>query len=154
MKKCAGCGKRKPSSGFHRSKQKPDGLQPRCKVCNSRSAKIDYRKNNRKELFAGRASALRERLANFVNAIKLEKGCTCCPERAVCCLDFHHLDSSKKDMDVSFLMRAKSSQRLIAEIQKCVLVCSNCHRKIHAGLLEVSVSDLCVISKELLGTVA
>lgn len=50
-------------------------------------------------------------------------------------LDFHHLDSKKKDFNISG--GTKSFERLKPEIDKCVLVCANCHREIHAGLIKI-----------------
>jgi len=47
-------------------------------------------------------------------------------------LDFHHTDKSKKD--ISFKSkRGWSWTRLKKELDKCILVCSNCHREIHNG---------------------
>ena len=45
-------------------------------------------------------------------------------------LEFHHLDPKQKDFAVS---RAnKSWERVKKEIEKCILVCANCHREIHS----------------------
>lgn len=49
--------------------------------------------------------------------------------------DFHHLDPTKKDVQITG--SEKYSLRL-KELQKCIMLCSNCHRTIHATLdLEV-----------------
>jgi len=46
--------------------------------------------------------------------------------------DCHHLDPAKKDMRVSSLIRrTKNWERILVEVDKCVLLCSNCHRKEH-----------------------
>ena len=49
-------------------------------------------------------------------------------------LDFHHLDPSKKDFDIS---RKKSTNidKLKPELDKCILICSNCHRELHGGMV-------------------
>ena len=47
-------------------------------------------------------------------------------------LDFHHLDPSQKEDWKSF--RNWGWKRLEAELTKCILLCSNCHRKEHARL--------------------
>ena len=46
--------------------------------------------------------------------------------------DFHHLDPSEKDLQWT-KMRLVSKERMIAELDKCVLLCSNCHRMRHYG---------------------
>lgn len=46
-------------------------------------------------------------------------------------LEFHHLDPSKKEINISGNGLKGSWKRLIVELKKCVLVCSNCHREEH-----------------------
>lgn len=48
-------------------------------------------------------------------------------------LDLHHLDSSQKDYQVS-AMKGFPSTKVKTEIEKCVLLCANCHREIHASM--------------------
>lgn len=45
-------------------------------------------------------------------------------------LDFHHEDPSQKDADFT-TMKNWSWERIKEEIDKCILVCANCHREIH-----------------------
>lgn len=45
-------------------------------------------------------------------------------------LDFHHRDPTQKDPQWK-TMRSCSLKRILKEIEKCDLVCSNCHREIH-----------------------
>jgi transposase len=45
-------------------------------------------------------------------------------------LDFHHLDPAKKDYNISNL-RTYSMEKLYKELDKCILVCKNCHCEIH-----------------------
>lgn len=68
-------------------------------------------------------------------AYKTGKSCKYCPENHPCCLDFHHRDKDKVGA-VSYLIRTAPRARVIAEITKCDLVCANCHRKIHAGVIQ------------------
>ena len=51
-------------------------------------------------------------------------------------LDFHHIDPSVKDgpNGNAAIRRGWSKKRIAAEISKCILVCTNCHREIHSGL--------------------
>jgi hypothetical protein len=46
--------------------------------------------------------------------------------------DFHHLEPHEKEFAISRKMR-KSWDRLRAELDKCVLLCANCHRTRHAN---------------------
>lgn len=62
--------------------------------------------------------------------------CQCCGyDKCIQALELHHLDPSQKDFSFNENPnRSWSSTR--AEIKKCILVCANCHREIHAGLIE------------------
>lgn len=48
--------------------------------------------------------------------------------RALC---FHHVDPSKKDFSLSSHSADRSWEVLRAELDKCVLLCANCHMEIH-----------------------
>jgi hypothetical protein len=52
-------------------------------------------------------------------------------------LDFHHVSQTQKlfGLDARNLINL-SWDRVIAEIRKCVLLCANCHRECHAGLVD------------------
>ncbi len=49
-------------------------------------------------------------------------------------LDFHHTDPKNKSFALSVKGLSYSWDSLVAEAQKCVLVCKNCHTEIEAGL--------------------
>lgn len=53
-------------------------------------------------------------------------------------LSLHHLDPSKKEFSMG-AMRANpiSWERIVVELKKCVMVCSNCHGEIHYGIIEL-----------------
>ncbi|MCL5784001.1 MAG: HNH endonuclease [Patescibacteria group bacterium] len=52
-------------------------------------------------------------------------------------LDFHHIDESSKEFGLSVRGLTRSWDKILLEIDKCILVCANCHREIHAGILQV-----------------
>jgi hypothetical protein len=73
---------------------------------------------------------------DLVNKAKAS-GCSLCVEREPACLDFHHVRGSK-DFSLGDVMRGRySARRIEAELAKCVVLCANCHRKVHAGLTHV-----------------
>ncbi len=49
-------------------------------------------------------------------------------------LEFHHLDPSKKDFEMSNFSRHPLNEEAIKELDKCILLCANCHRMKHAGM--------------------
>ena len=70
-----------------------------------------------------------------INAIKY-KGSSCLdcgisfPEEPYVIFDFHHRDPSQKDVDWGKL-KLRSQKSINTELDKCDLLCSNCHRKRH-----------------------
>ena len=52
-----------------------------------------------------------------------------CPEA----LEFHHLDGSSKEFGVSSSGYTRSWEAVRREIDRCALLCANCHREVHAG---------------------
>lgn len=65
----------------------------------------------------------------FVNKLKVK--CCLCGETFNRCLHFHHKNPKEKEIDISSCYNRKSIEKLIIELQKCVVVCFNCHIKIH-----------------------
>jgi hypothetical protein len=76
--------------------------------------------------FANKRKVLKE----YVNGIKKAGKCVKCGESDIACLDFHHV-SGKNDNVSDMVRRAVPLRVLKAEIDNCILVCANCHRKIH-----------------------
>ena len=55
----------------------------------------------------------------------------CGYNRCLAALDFHHLDPAQKEFNISSVM---SWPRIMMELNKCELLCSNCHREVHDGM--------------------
>lgn len=55
-------------------------------------------------------------------------------------LEFHHRNPSQKDFNVSKKGHCRSWERVRKEIEKCDLLCANCHREIHVELNKVAAS--------------
>ena len=50
-------------------------------------------------------------------------------------LHFHHLDPNEKDFSISG--KSLSFEKLKSEVDKCILVCSNCHSEIREGMIKI-----------------
>lgn len=60
--------------------------------------------------------------------------CICCGYNACPdALDFHHLNEEEKEFQLSNRNLVLDWEKIKIELDKCILVCSNCHREIHAG---------------------
>jgi hypothetical protein len=58
----------------------------------------------------------------------------CGYNRAITALDLHHLNPEDKEFGIGAILN-KDWELMNSEIQKCILVCANCHREIHEGLI-------------------
>jgi predicted HNH restriction endonuclease len=62
----------------------------------------------------------------------------CGYDRCLAALEFHHPDPAKKDFSISADGSTRSWTRVRQEIEKCVLLCANCHREVHMGITQLS----------------
>lgn len=68
----------------------------------------------------------------WFKAYKATLSCIECGENHPAALDFHHKNPKKTDKKVNELVSdGHTKHRIQAEIDKCVVLCSNCHRKHH-----------------------
>ena len=58
----------------------------------------------------------------------------CGYNRCIEALEFHHDNSSGKDFSISEKGYTRSWSKVKEELDKCILLCANCHREIHAKL--------------------
>lgn len=111
-----------------------------CKYCGTtRRDDFVWRSQNRqcKSVCVACHSEIRmNRLREYKQLAVESKGgkCTRCGyNKCLGALEFHHRDPKQKDPKWQS-MRSCSLKRILKEVEKCDLVCSNCHREIHAGL--------------------
>lgn len=57
-------------------------------------------------------------------------------------LEFHHIDASTKSFGVSGGGFSRSWESILLELQKCVLLCANCHREVEIGITQLPPSYL------------
>ena len=71
----------------------------------------------------------RNKTAELIRSIKKTKKCKC-GEDDYRCLDFHHRDPSTKICEVALMIKKGFSRKsILLEIEKCDVMCANCHRK-------------------------
>jgi len=65
----------------------------------------------------------------MIDEIKLAQGCCICGYKLhAVALDFDHLDPSEKDFTIGTKYTHKPWQSILDEIEKCRILCANCHR--------------------------
>lgn len=73
-----------------------------------------------------------DRKKNLVNSFG-GKCSICGYKKCMAALEFHHLDPTKKEINLS--TASNNTNFFFKEAEKCILVCCRCHRELHAGLL-------------------
>ena len=116
MRTCNMCGESKPLESFPKNKSKKDGRGYECRDC----------------FWAAQKNKRREK-RDYISSLKTP--CVICNESDPIVLDWHHLDPSTKETGLNRV--DKPLHVLVAETKKCVTVCANCHRRIHAGTVEI-----------------
>ena len=97
-----------------------------------------FRKNYMKGRKYEYENLINWRLENKKKAVNYKGGkCVICGyNNCLRSLDFHHLEPTEKEFSIS-KFKNKKFEDLILELDKCVLVCSNCHGEIHDGLIKI-----------------
>ncbi|MBP9751982.1 MAG: HNH endonuclease [Candidatus Moranbacteria bacterium] len=86
-----------------------------------------------KHAVAKRRKAMRARAVEY----KGGRCSRCGYDRCDAALEFHHVDG-QKDFGISQDGLTRSWERIRKEIEKCILICSNCHREEHVRLRSLS----------------
>lgn len=87
------------------------------------------------------AAVARRRRILRQKAIEYKGGaCVCCGyNKHPGVLDFHHIDPSNKEFSIGTKGYTRSWEKVRAELDKCILVCANCHREIELGVRHFTV---------------
>ena len=97
----------------------------------------DRRKYSDRAEYLKKAVAQRRKTIRS-NIIEYKGGsCVLCKyDKCANALDLHHLDAATKEFGLSSQGLTRGWEKVKAEADKCILVCANCHREIHAGLVQ------------------
>ncbi len=87
---------------------------------------------------AERVAARRRRIKEVLVA-EAGGACRVCGyDRCLRALEFHHRDPAEKAFGVAYRGATRSLARARAEAAKCILLCSNCHMEVEAGVRSVA----------------
>lgn len=127
MKYCRKCDTYKDFTEFNKHSSRYDGYQSQCKSCGSKNLGSHYSRN---KLYYKRRNAKKKR-TNRINLYKYlsENVCTDCGLSDIRVLEFDHLPNNNKSSEISTMISHGSCWETIRkEIEKCEIVCCNCHR--------------------------
>ena len=98
----------------------------------------DKRKyTDRKKYLIKAVTKRRQKIKDMSLLYKGNKCKLCNYNKCTRALDFHHIDGSKKDFGIGAKGYTRSWEKVKEELDKCILVCANCHREIHAGITQL-----------------
>lgn len=128
---CTKCNRELPIESFRWKNKAENRRHSQCKECQRAQEKIYYQENiARKESVLNTTNAQRERNINIVNQFKM-CGCAKCGEKRLHLLDCHHINPNEKIKDINKMLNSASAKTLELELNKCIVLCSNCHRDFH-----------------------
>ena len=128
MKVCKVCKQEKEPAQFNKRSSAKDGLQNYCKECNKDKLKLHYEAH--KSDYKERDKLYREQVKNFIRDVKASKSCVGCGISDIACLDFHHIGDKTYEI-ADMVARGFSINSISKEMDKCVILCANCHRRLH-----------------------
>ena len=146
MKKCNICGKTKPISEYYPHKK---GYRGHCKKCNYNMCKVaraklspekkreywqkswakpEFRERKYKEA-KERLKRIKQKSIDYLGG----KCMLCGYDKCIEALEFHHKDPFKKEKTngQASVDRRRSFETNKKELDKCILLCANCHREVH-----------------------
>lgn len=86
-------------------------------------------KKKREQARKSRKRAVK-RNRKFIESYKIENPCPC-GEITTCCLSFHHENGDKIANISDMVNKGYSIKRMQSEMDKCIILCLNCHAKLH-----------------------
>ena len=127
-KRCSKCREYKPFSEYHLDSSNKYNRAYNCRICVQENSRLHQQKN-KKQIVAAVRLKLKER-KNWAVDYKGGKCKDCKKEFPNCVYDFHHLSSDMKEGNPSAFLRL-SLENAKKELDKCILLCANCHRIRH-----------------------
>ncbi len=138
MKRCYKCGLPKGPGDFNLDCSRLDGLANICRTCKNEQKRKSY--IPKKFCRVAKGAKRKERMMkargirkDIIAEYKRSGCCLCGYNKCLNSLEFHHV-SANKEATISGMHL--SSVRVRAELVKCICICANCHREIHASLVK------------------
>ena len=132
-KECSVCNKVKPYSEFYQRRTYRAGeYYEQCKQCFKERGRTYYHKNHQRQLELAllRKKKYREQRKLWLEKLKDRPCADCGVKYPPYVMDFDHRDAEIKVASISWLTLHNTSnlEKIKLEMEKCDLVCSNCHR--------------------------
>lgn len=131
LRRCSRCGELKPLSEFTFRDLLHGVPSYYCRPCKAGHRRAHYLAN-RPDYMARAMTEMRlkrqEDLARLLEYLRAHP-CVDCGEMDIRVLEFDHVDPAVKEMSVAAMLGRRSWASIMAEIDRCVVRCANCHRR-------------------------
>lgn len=112
---CTKCKKEFPIDQFNWRDKKKGTRRSECKFCHSNFMKQKYQEKR-----------------NIIDELKSQCKCAKCGDNRSYVLDYHHINPEEKDEKISRMISNNYNlDKIEQEINKCIVLCANCHREFH-----------------------
>jgi transcription elongation factor Elf1 len=139
-KYCKKCNTEKSKNQFSYKSKTRGILQSVCKDCQNKYTKQHYKEKT--SYYVERQKRRRKKIKQEFIEFKKTLKCSRCSEDDFVCLDFHHIDPSQKEISIATAIHnSLSMEKIKQEVDKCIVLCSNCHRKEHHRLSKINEND-------------
>ena len=135
MKTCSICKILKIETDFYYRDKRTNKLHAQCKSCYNLKRKETYKQHYHtyKSEYRERAIIRNRRLKDLLRVKTLEylkdKSCVMCGMSDPRVLDFDHINPTTKSFGIArALHNIMAWEKVLAEIEKCQILCANCHR--------------------------
>ena len=91
---------------------------------------------NNKDKYAANVKRRKKEYREWFLELKNDLKCEKCSEDHPSVLDFHHFNGDKERGIARMVSDCLPKKKILAEIEKCIVLCSNCHRKLHWNLIK------------------
>ena len=126
MKTCFMCKQEKSLSEFHWKNKKKGYKQSHCKPCQKEYRTLHYRNN--KQRYIDLSNIRKKIFKDKIKDLKELTPCMDCKKNyPYYVMQFDHRNSEEKEYLVSRLANGNSQEKTWKEIEKCDIVCANCH---------------------------
>ena len=130
MKFCRKCKLSKEIFEFTKNVSKQDGVENSCRECRRAHMRAYYAENSAQRMKINKEAKSKRKLllVKKVAGYLMEHPCVDCGESDIIVLDFDHLRDKKHN--ISYMINeARPWVSIQEEMNKCVIRCSNCHRR-------------------------
>jgi hypothetical protein len=130
---CTKCFLQKPAEEFGWKDRTINKRHAVCKECTAKRSSDWYYANRQHHIqnVGINSKAYRDEARQYILEYLQEHPCVNCGESDPVVLEFHHV--GEKEAEIAVMVgRGWSLEKIKAEVEKCVVLCGNCHKKLTA----------------------